>query len=180
MKFRRVVTGHDADGKSVVMHDGPPPRSKALEHTPGFAMSIVWATRAGAPPDPTDWTTSLNSVVPGPGESAVHVVTFPPDAVMQSPTFDPMAAGREHATEAPGLVDYFEPDEPGMHTTPTVDYGIVLDGEIWLELDDGKLVHLRQHDIIVQNATRHAWRNKSTRTATVAFILMGQAGATRS
>ena len=60
-----------------------------------------------------------------------------------------------------------------MHTTPTVDYGVVLDGEVWLELDDGKTVHLKEHDVVVQNGTRHAWRNKGTKPATMAFVLIG-------
>jgi len=59
-----------------------------------------------------------------------------------------------------------------MHTTPTVDYGIVLDGEIWLELDN-ETVHLKRHDIVIQNGTRHAWRNKGTAPATLAFVLIG-------
>ena len=77
------------------------------------------------------------------------------------------------AEESPGLVELFEVDNPGMHTTPTVDYGVVLEGEVWLELDDGKTVHLKQHDVVVQNGTRHAWRNKGEKPVTMAFVLMG-------
>ena len=73
----------------------------------------------------------------------------------------------------PELITKFEMDSPGMHTTDTVDYGIVLEGEVWLELDDGKEVHLRQHDVIVQNGTRHAWRNKSDKPVKLAFVLIG-------
>lgn len=177
MTVRRVVTGRDARGKSIVAHDGSPPWSKEFEHTPGFASSFVWATTAEVKADPTDRTEIATSIVPGPGGSSFLLVTFPPDAVMADPAFDPEAAGREHAEESPGLVDYFEPDAPGMHTTPTVDYGIVLDGEIWLELDDGKTVHLRKHDIVVQNGTRHAWRNKGATPTTMAFVLLGQTKA---
>jgi len=60
-----------------------------------------------------------------------------------------------------------------MHTTNTVDYGIVLEGEVWLELDDGKQVHLEAQDVIVQNGTRHAWRNKSDKPVKIAFVLIG-------
>lgn len=174
MIVRRVVTGHDARGKSVVVHDGSPPWSKQFEHTPGFASSFVWATTADVRPDPHDRTETATSIVPGPGGSSFLIVTFPPDSVMDDPSFDPEKAAREHAEESPGLVDHFEPDCPGMHTTPTVDYGIVLDGEIWLELDDGKTVHLKKHDVVVQNGTRHAWRNKSRTPTTMAFVLIGQ------
>jgi quercetin dioxygenase-like cupin family protein len=174
MTVRRLVTGNDNRGKSVVAHDGPPPWSKDFEHTPGFASSFVWATTADVSADPADPTEAAASIVPGPGGSVFLLVTFPPDSVMADPAFNPEAAGREHAEESPGLVDFFEPDSPGMHTTPTVDYGIVLDGEIWLELDDGKTVHLQTHDVIVQNGTRHAWRNKGAKPAKMAFVLIGQ------
>ena len=66
-----------------------------------------------------------------------------------------------------------ETDNPGMHTTQTVDYGIVLEGEVWLEVDDGKQVHLKPHDIVVQNGTRHAWRNKGDKPVKIAFVLIG-------
>jgi quercetin dioxygenase-like cupin family protein len=173
MKVRRVVTGQSANGKSIAVHDGLPPRTKDFEHTPGFALSIAWMTAAGAPPNAADITPNAKSILPGPGESSLHIVTFPPDAVMQTPSFNPAAAAQEHARETQGLVEFFEPNNPGMHKTPTVDYGIVLEGEIWLELDDGEIIHLRPHDIVVQNGTRHAWRNKSQRPTTIAFVLLG-------
>ena len=73
----------------------------------------------------------------------------------------------------PDLARTFEPDIPGMHTTDTVDYGIVLDGEVWLELDDGEQVHLKVHDVIVQNGTRHARRNKGDKPVKIAFVTIG-------
>jgi quercetin dioxygenase-like cupin family protein len=174
MTVRRVVIGRNSQGKSIVAHDGPPPWSKAFEYTPGFASSFVWATTASIKPDPTDPTVGANSIVPGPGGTSLLLVTFPPDSVMAGPTFNPEVAAREHAEESPGLVDYFEPGAPGMHTTPTIDYGIVLAGDIWLELDDGKMIHLREHDIIVQNGTRHAWRNLGSAPTKMLFVLIGQ------
>ncbi len=57
--------------------------------------------------------------------------------------------------------------------TPTVDYAILLDGDLWLELDDGATVHLSAGDIVVQQATRHGWRNKGERPATLAFVMLG-------
>lgn len=177
MKLRRVVTSRGQNGKSVVAHDGRPPWSKDFEHTPGFASAVVWMTPANASADATDPTTSLTSIVPGPGGTSFLMVTFPPDSVMADPTFNPSAAGQEHAKESPGLVDCFEPDAPGMHTTPTIDYGIVLEGEIWLELDDGQTVHLKKHEVVVQNGTRHAWRNKSQNPTKMAFVLIGHAAS---
>lgn len=174
MIVRRLVTQRDQSGKSVVAHDGQTPWSKQFEHTPGFASSFVWSTTASVTPDSRDPTNTATSIVPGPGGTTFLIVTFPPDSVMADPGFNFEAAGREHGEESPGLVDHFEPDSPGMHTTPTVDYGVVLTGEIWLELDDGKTIHLKPHDVVVQNGTRHAWRNKSSQPTTMAFVLIGQ------
>ena len=73
----------------------------------------------------------------------------------------------------PDLARTFEPECPGMHRTDTVDYAIVLSGEIWLEVDDGNDTLLRPTDVVVQQGTRHAWRNKSDAQAVVAFFMVG-------
>ena len=169
----RVVTGHAPDGSSQIAMQSAPPRTDVFTHIPGMVSRLVWAT----PPCPSlpfggiDPTVAVASFVPGPGETRFIVVTFPPDAVFGAAGFDAAAAVRENLAFSPGLAERFEPD--GMHTTPTVDYAIVLDGEIWLELDNGRATLLRQHDVVVQHGTRHAWRNKSERAATVAFVLIG-------
>jgi uncharacterized cupin superfamily protein len=101
------------------------------------------------------------------------VVTFPPDAVMMSSSFDPAAAGGEYMQVLPGLAEKFEMESPGMHTTDSVDYAVLLDGEIHLELDDGAAKKLAPRDVVIQNGTRHAWRNKSDKPATMLFVLVG-------
>ncbi|WP_242448776.1 MULTISPECIES: cupin domain-containing protein [Burkholderia cepacia complex] len=101
------------------------------------------------------------------------IVSLPPDSVMMRADFDALAFGAEFATRLPGLAETFEPNHPGMHTTNSVDYDIVLEGEITLELDDGQEVLLRKHDVVVQNGNRHAWRNRSEQPATMMFVLMG-------
>lgn len=172
---RRIVTGHDGNGRAVVADIGTPPRSHAFRHIPGMAQTVVWATPAAPklPHEGGDPTPHLARIVPGPGETRLLLVTFPPDAVFMAPGFDGEAAHMENLAVSPGLAELFEPD--GMHCTPTVDYGIVLDGEIWLELHDGRAERLAQHDVVVQNGTRHAWRNRSDRPATLAFVLVGAA-----
>ena len=147
-----------------------------LKHTPGFVSAPIWMS-AKAPSlsvagkDPMSLPGS--SLLPGVGGSTFILVTFPPDSVMTSPDFDPAKAGPEHLVATPGIAETFEMDNPGMHTTPTVDYAVVLDGEIWLELDDGKTVHLKQRDTVVQQGARHGWRNKGDKPATLAFVLIG-------
>ena len=173
MSIQRLVTGHGDDGTGVIAMQSAPPRTDAFQSIPGMVSRLVWATAAppSLPFNGTDLTPGATSFVPGPGETRFIVVTFPPDSVFGDPGFDPDAAARENLSVSPGLAERFEPD--GMHTTPTVDYAIVLDGEVWLELDEGRSALLRQHDVVVQHGTRHAWRNKTERPATVAFVLIG-------
>jgi hypothetical protein len=175
MQVRRVVTGHDVEGKSIVVSDEPAPRSHEFKHIPGMGTAIVWGAGAGEPIryDGADPTGQLRSQVPDPGGSCFVIVRFPPDTVFTGAGFDPAAADAEQRVASPGLAELFEPDEPGMHITPTVDYVTVLDGQIWLELDDGQLVGLRRGDTVVQNGTRHAWRNLGTEAATLAVVMVG-------
>ncbi|WP_201839854.1 cupin domain-containing protein [Microvirga zambiensis] len=178
LAIRRVVTGHDRDRSAAIALDAPPPRTDAFQHIPGMISRLVWATPSvpAHPPSSDDPTLSVTSFVPGPGETRFLVITFPPDSVFFDPNFNPNAAAAENLAVSPGLAELFEPD--GKHVTPTVDYGIVLDGEIWLELERGQETLLRPFDVFVQNGTRHAWRNKSDRPATLAVVLIGAQSGT--
>ena len=175
MKIRRIVTGHDREGNAIFASDGEAPRAQDFAAIPGHGFAQVWATAPGAavPWREGDPTQAGASLLPAPGGSSLLVVAFPPAAVFMRPAFDGAAAGAELAAALPGLIDTFEPDSPGMHTTDTVDYAFVLDGEIWLELDHGAEKLVRPGDVVVQNGTRHAWRNKTDRPVTVAFVLVG-------
>ena len=174
MIVRRVVTGQ-ADGGSLVVQDGPAPRSHDFKDMPGMSAALVWATPAKPVISATgnDPVSGSTGYLPEPGGTRLVFVTFPPDAWASRPDFDPAAAGREYAEHVPDLAARMEPDHPGMHTTESIDYGVVLDGELWLELDGGREVHLKPHDVIVQNGTRHAWRNKGDTPAKVVFVLIG-------
>jgi hypothetical protein len=175
MSIRRVVTAHDAAGRSILIEDAPVHRSHDYKHIKGFSTALVWSTQGAlaVPNEGVDPTQGLTSFHPEPGDTKFMIVTFPPDSIMMNESFDPVSAGQEYMENLPGLAERFEIDNPGMHTTDSVDYGILLDGEIWLELDDGEQVHLKRHDTVVQNGTRHAWRNKGDKPATLAFILIG-------
>ncbi|MCW3000724.1 MAG: cupin [Conexibacter sp.] len=173
MHLRRIVTGVDAAGASTLVHDGPAPRNHDMVHTPGMASTIVWATEAPPTAGADDPTPALSSVIPGPNATVLLVVDFPPESVMMSEDFDPEASFREQSAASPGLLECFEPDHPGFHTTPTVDYVILLDGELHLELDNGEETLVRAGDIVVQNATRHAWHNRTASPARFAVVLVG-------
>ena len=175
MKIRRVVAGTGTDGKAQVFADGAAPRSVTFTTVPGFAAALLWATEAedgvgrGAPAD----RSGDAGFVPARGGTRVMMVSFPPDSVMTRADFDAAAFGAEFGRLVPGLAETFEPDHPGMHTTDSIDYDIVLDGEIVLELDDGQQVKLGRHDVAVQHGNRHAWRNPGDRPATMLFVLVG-------
>jgi uncharacterized cupin superfamily protein len=171
LRIRRVVTGTDESGRAVVVSDDTAPRFHDFASIPGMSETFVWETRPGEPP--LDTTVEAQSMVPGPGATMLKIVRFPPEAVFADPSFDPRAADAEQAEAQPGLAELFEPDNPGIHTTPTIDYAVVLDGEISLELDDGLLVPLARGDVVVQNGTRHAWRNPSSEPATIVFFTFG-------
>lgn len=177
MKVKRVVTGRNATGESVFVSVSDAPRTHDFQHTPGMSVTQLWSTPAlptleDSALDPTE---VVKSIVPPLGGTQFMLVGFPPDRVMMAPSFDVAAAVEEHARHAPGLAEKFEPDNPGMHTTDTIDYAIVLRGEISLELDGGRMEHLRAGDVAIQNGTRHAWRNRGNEVALMAFVLVGAA-----
>ncbi|MGD9954513.1 MAG: cupin domain-containing protein [Candidatus Nanopelagicales bacterium] len=167
---RRVVTHVNADGRSGFAHDADV-RQVQHVHTPGFAFGVVWSSAEGRVQDPD---AAPGRFVPAPGESLALTVTFPPDAVFFDSAFDPGPAVAENLANLPGLAELFEPDAPGMHTTPTVDYVVVLEGTVVLELDEGTAT-LVPGDVVVQNGTRHAWRVPSDSPATIFVVLTGRA-----
>lgn len=175
MPIRRVVAARDAAGRSVVVSDGPAPREAVLQHTPGFVVAPIWleAATPTLPGTGDDVLPLGGTLLPGPGGAVFMVVTFPPDSVMARPEFRPDLSGAEFAAATPGIAECFEVDDPGMHTTPTVDYAIVLSGNLSLRLDDGVLVPLGAGDTVVQHGTRHGWSNPTDQPATVAFVLTG-------
>ncbi|HEY4277813.1 MAG TPA: cupin domain-containing protein [Conexibacter sp.] len=170
---RRVVTGTLPDGRSAVLADGEAPRAIALESEPRFRGALVWGTAQGPSlaDGPADVSETDCSFLPGPGETRFHLMRFPPDAEMFAAGADVEAIVREQHEQMPGLAETFGPD--GMHTTPTLDYAVVVTGEIWLELEDGEPLLLRAGDTVVQHGARHAWRNRSDAVVTMAFIMVG-------
>jgi cupin domain len=180
--MRRVVTGHDPHGKSVFLSDGAPGRVVTLETLPGLEFHEVWATDAAAqlPADAGDPTIAMSSFVAPASGTRFRIVHFPPDRALERVAAEGklLDALREYVTKLPGLAETSEPTNPAMHTTDTVDYGIVLSGEIYLELDEGAETRLTAGDCFVQNGTRHAWRNRSAAPSVVAFVMVGATRAT--
>lgn len=166
-EIRRVVTDRTAEGKSGFVGLGDPRRAPAG----GMNIINIWGTADGTPTvtsggkaDPV-----LFPFFPGPGGTRLCVVDFPPQSAS-----DEHGADNSDPEEAqPGLISPFEADNPGMHTTDSVDYGVCLTGELYLELDDGAEQHLTPGTLVVQRGTRHAWRNRGTEVCTMVFVLVG-------
>lgn len=172
MKVRRVVTGQDASGKSVFVSDDQVD-PVTLDLLPGSEFHLLWGDD-DMPKLPTDGTPPpTKGYFPPSNGFRWYFFTLPPEAVAAPENIDFAAALTEAAEKLPGLTDVLEPDHPGMHTTDTVDFEVVLSGEIVLELDDGAEVTLKAGDTVVQNGTRHAWHNRGDVAAVIAVGLIG-------
>jgi mannose-6-phosphate isomerase-like protein (cupin superfamily) len=166
--IRRVVTKLDAAGKAVVMID----ERTALERPRGPTyVGNLWVTEA-SPPDysgSADRGKTRIGLMPPKGGSVFRVVDFPPEREalehMGKGTMQDVvgAAG----TPAKGIA----PRHPLMHRTRTLDYAIIMSGEIDMLVDEGE-VHLKAGDVVVQQATNHAWVNHGTQPCRIAFILL--------
>jgi mannose-6-phosphate isomerase-like protein (cupin superfamily) len=173
MDVRRVVTGHDDAGKAVFVSDElVPPVTTAI--SPGSEFHQLWG--ADAPPrfpDPGG-RPDHHTYFPPVGGFRFGWFTLPPDGGPPLPAdLDIGAAFAEMDDKLPGMTAHMEPGAPGMHTTATVDFEVVLSGVVTLELDDGAMVTLHPGDTVVQNGTRHRWANPGTEPAVLAVFLCG-------
>ena len=168
--MRRVVTGHDPRGRSVILQDGPSPHVLELAGMPGLALINLWVTdRAPAGNAGTDDAAARPVVLEPPARGTIfRVVDFPPDRGMAGSVDRAKAVaamGASHAMDQRGA------RHPGMHKTSSVDYALVLDGEIWALMDEGETL-LKAGDCLIQRGTNHAWSNRSDAPCRVAFILV--------
>jgi mannose-6-phosphate isomerase-like protein (cupin superfamily) len=162
---RRVVTGH-RNGKGTVLHDGPAPNRK-LRQASGLVSTLLWVTDE-SPADISgraDRAEREIGVAPPPLGSIFRVVEFPPERP---------AASRDAVLREMGLTGQSNSKHAGMHKTRSVDYAVVMDGEIDMILDDGE-VHLAAGDVLVQQGTDHAWVNRGARPCRIAFVLIDAA-----
>jgi mannose-6-phosphate isomerase-like protein (cupin superfamily) len=175
--FRRIVTGHDSQGRAIIVEDAPPPRVARIggEHGPMFYE--VWNTResparidraSGEPPE------SGIQLAPPANGTRIRVLDIPPeDASIARVTPE---EARAHFAEV-GAANASSHKGGGnsrhafMHRTETIDYGIVLAGELTLIVDEGETV-VRAGDIVIQRGTNHGWANRGSVPCRIAFILI--------
>ena len=169
--IRRIVTGDDAEGRSQIVEDGPSPAVREVPERPGYRVTNVWRTLdSPAPVAAADSIAEHVGISPPPRGTIIRVIDFPPEAA------DPEARRQAlHATFS-SLYSDAEHDKghqghPGMHKTRSVDYAIVIAGEIVAILDREETV-MRAGDILVQRGTNHAWANRSDAPCRIAFILI--------
>jgi mannose-6-phosphate isomerase-like protein (cupin superfamily) len=172
MQIRRVVTGHDREGRAVVasdeLVDGFEPALLA-----GSSFHRLWGGD-DAPRFPDDGSMPPHSsYFPPVGGFRFGTFTLPPAGAEPPADLDVGAALAEVEANLPGMMGHMEPADPGMHTTATIDFEVVLAGEVVLELDDGAEVTLRPGDTVVQNGTRHRWHNRGTEPAHLAVFIVG-------
>ena len=168
-RIRRVVTGHDKNGKSVFISDDHATAVKEMESMPGLALTDLWRT-TGAPADNSGNADAADAPVilePSLRGTVFRLVELPPDTAWRNradarDAFDSIGAGHAPVEGS---------DDPMMHKTSTVDYLVVVKGEIWAVLDDSELC-LKQGDMMIQRGTNHSWSVRTDEPCLLAAILI--------
>jgi len=166
---RRIVTVDDERGKSKAIHDGPSPDARTDPARPGFSSTRIWVTD-GTPARIKGVRETIHlphTIEPPEGGSVCRVVSFPPDDVFKGGAKEVRAFFE--AMGSPGASAYSaRSPHPYMQKTRTLDFCLVLEGEITLVLDTEE-VRLKAGDAVVQRGTHHAWSNRSDRPCVVAI-----------
>jgi quercetin dioxygenase-like cupin family protein len=165
---RRVIADHDANGKAVITEDGNTPNVK-VRAAGGLTSTLVWVTNQTPAQLDSQEDPSLQDVgvAPPRGGSILRIVDFPP--AKDSGPVDNSAMLKEMGlSQAEGAPP---PRHHSMHRTRSIDYALVLEGEIDMLLDDSE-VHLKAGDVLIQKATNHAWVNNSSANCRIAFVLI--------
>jgi mannose-6-phosphate isomerase-like protein (cupin superfamily) len=168
---RRIVTGFDATGRSTIIEDGPATAVKTVPERPGYFSANLWRTSS----TPADIFESSNieehvGVSPPNSGTVLRVIEIPPQPKDK----------KERERQARATFSNMFPDadqshgqniDPGMHQTDTVDYAIILEGEMFAVMEESETL-MRAGDVLIQRGTNHAWANRSDKPCRVAFILI--------
>jgi hypothetical protein len=164
--FRRVITGHDEHGQSCILFDGTAPVSSVQ---PGGALAQLWATSSSPADNQGTADAALRpvSLLPPRCGSLFWIISIPPRSSVDA------AQAMAEAVKNLGAGEALQggTERPGWHTTNTVDYLILLSGEVTLQVDLGETT-LRPFDSVVQRGTSHNWENRGSETAVLAIVLL--------
>ncbi len=169
--IRRVVTGHNAQGKSVFIMDGPAPHIFD-KGTASVTVCDLWET-TDCPADNSgdrDGADRGFRLSPPAKGSIFRIIEYPPDSERLSALARAVVASEVHPSMRQAI-DEGKPRHPGFHKTDTIDYVIVLSGEIHALMDEGEVL-LKAGDVLVQRGTNHAWSNRTQEPAYLAFVLI--------
>ena len=170
-QIRRIVTADGAGGRSRIAEDAPAGAIRTVAERPGYRSVNVWRTEATpAKISSPDTAPAHQGILPPKNGSILRVIDFPPEPA------DPAERKRRIQATFGGIFSDATHDKragahPGMHRTETLDYAILLEGEIWALMDEGETL-MRAGDVLIQRGTNHAWANRSSRTARIAFVLI--------
>ena len=168
-RVRRVLTGHDADGRSTFIADGEAPNVKEMPSFPGLALTDLWETKGAPASNEGDADAAERPIhlEPPKNGTILRIVEFPPDSSRPKDSDGAAgfkAIGASHAQDR-------RSSDPMMHKTATVDYIIVLKGEIYAVMETGEKL-LRAGDILVQRGTNHSWSVRGNKPCIVAAVLV--------
>lgn len=179
--IRRVVTGHNASGRSIIIQDQPTPHVKTSPHRPGVVINNLWMTdQMPVSAEPEDAAHAGMPLAPGANGINFRIVEFPPEAeYLDKISADDAVKAFGEMGAADALVshnaDAQKPAQnPFMHKTETVDFAIVVSGEIFLVMDEDETL-MRAGDVCIQRATNHVWSNRSNQPCRMAFVLIDAA-----
>lgn len=172
--IHRVVTGHDAEGKAIVASNGPLPTVVEIQAIPGTVFHEVWETHATPAPvnNAADPTTGPLKLPPPRLGTRMRFVDIPPDTnefLAQGAT--QMKDAFTQAGDASASTVKRDSPHPLMHRTESIDYGVVIEGEMTLVLDDSE-VPLKPGSVVIQRGTNHAWANRSGKPCRMLFMLI--------
>jgi hypothetical protein len=161
--IRRIVTGENSQGQSLIVSDGSPPNRFMADFAPQY-VQVLWATGDGAAPGDESAPAGHRFGFHSPRGSILRVVDFPPDETND--------AGKLAAfLDSHRVRDTKSPRHAWFHKTHSLDYAICLDGEIYAMMDVGETL-MRAGDVLIQRATNHSWSNRSEKPCRMAFILL--------
>jgi hypothetical protein len=169
---RRIVTGHDPEGRAIILKDGPAPSIFEPTARPGEAITEIWRTEASPASnrgndDPSAAPPTKPQLMPPKHGTVLRIVDFPPDAAVKGADAAKLFSefGAADARDTKGGRHAM------MHKTATVDYALVLEGEVWAIMDVGETL-MKAGDMLVQRGTNHAWANRSDKPCRIAFVLV--------
>ncbi len=172
--IHRVVTGHAADGRAIVVSDGPLPSVVEIAAIPGTVFHEVWSTTGTPAPvdNGADPTLGALKLPPPKAGTRIRFVDIPPDTAefLAHGAAKMKDAFAQIGDEKASTVQAHSP-HPLMHRTESVDYGVVIEGEMTLVLDDSEVL-LKPGSVVVQRGTNHAWANRSGRPCRMVFVLV--------